>query len=285
MSLTPEDLDAVCKLVDDLCGIYLDEKKTYLIEARLADLLPRHNCETYADLARKARGPAAGAVAEDVIDAITTNETLWFRDTSPFDALRYKLLPELIDAKAGSVNPRRLRMWSAACSTGQEAYSMGMTFADIVPDFQNWDLQILGSDVSNDAVNHARKGVYGDLEISRGLEQEHLGAYFQRSNEQWQVCDALRKKCRFEQRNLLKPFTDAGKFDIIFCRNVAIYFQPEERDDLFRRLGEQLNPGGWLITGSSESLVDLGKEWLPVRHCRATCYQPKPSPHAPVIAR
>lgn len=277
MSLTPSDLDAVCRLVDDLCGVYLDEKKTYLIEARLAELLPRHSCESYAELARKARGPAATAVVEDVIDAITTNETLWFRDASPFEALRYKLLPEIIDAKANTSGPRQIKMWSAACSTGQEAYSMAMAFADIVPNVAQWDLQILGSDVSRDAVESARRGVYSDLEISRGLEQKELGSYFQRSNDRWQVCDTLRSKCRFEQRNLLKPFVGVGKFDIIFCRNVAIYFQPAERRDLFLRLGDALTPGGWLIAGSSESLVDLGPEWMPHRHCRATCYQPKPA--------
>lgn len=276
MSLTAEDLDAVCGLVDDLCGVYLDERKTYLIEARLADLLPRHNCQSYVDLARKAR-LATSAAAQDVIDAITTNETLWFRDASPFEALRHKMLPEVLDAKASTPTPKRVRMWSAACSTGQEVYSLAMTFADVVPDIGGWDLEILGSDVSRDALENARKGEYSDLEISRGLEQKHLGAYFERSRNGWQVSESLRRKCRFEQRNLLKPFNTVGKFDVIFCRNVAIYFQPEERRSLFLRLAEQLNPGGWLIAGSSESLVDLGPEWLPYRHCRATCYQPKPS--------
>ena len=278
MSLSSEDLDAVCYLVDDLCGVYLDEKKTYLIEARLADLLPRHNCENYVELARKARGAGAKALTEDVVDAITTNETLWFRDGSPFEALRYKLLPEIIDSKARTTTPKRVRMWSAACSTGQEAYSMAMAFGDIVPDMASWDLQILGSDVSRDAVEHARRGEYGELEISRGLEQKYLGGYFTRQGDQWQITDTLRRKCKFEQRNLLKSFTDVGKFDIIFCRNVAIYFKPDERRDMFLRLGKALNPGGWLFTGSSESLVDLGPEWKPFRHCRATCYQPNPAP-------
>lgn len=272
MNITPEEIDEVCDLVFDLCGVSLNASKSYLIEGRLADLARKHNCGCYADLARKARGGLSG-VANDIVDAITTNETLWFRDRTPFQALQHKILPEMIDAKAGALAPRRFRVWSAACSTGQEAYSIAMTFADLLPDIANWDLQVLGTDVSPDAVRRAQRGVYSQLEISRGLDQAHLSGYFERTGRDYQVCEALRSKCRFQVGNLLRPFDSLGRFDIIFCRNVAIYFQPEDRRRLFSRLAESLNPGGWLFVGSSDSLSCVGREWRAQRHCGAVCYQ------------
>ena len=224
------------------------------------------------EFARKARTNAK--LSSDVVDAITTNETLWFRDSTPFDALRFKILPELIDAKAGSLYPKRFRIWSAACSTGQEAYSIAMAFADSVPDFESWDLQIYGTDISPAAVAKAQQGVYNDLEVNRGLSQKHRGAFFVKAPGGWQVNDVLKRRCKFEVRNLLKPFTNIGSFDVIFCRNVAIYFTSEDRKSLFLRLGKTLNRGGWLFTGSGESLMDLGPNWAPKQHCRAVCYQP-----------
>lgn len=272
MKPSAQDIDAICKLVDELCGIYLDGSKDYLIEGRLAKLVQKSGATDYTDFARKAR--ATPQIREEVIDAITTNETLWFRDATPFDALRYKIIPELIDAKAGSPFPKKFRIWSAASSTGQEAYSIAMAFADVVPDFDSWDLQIYGTDISPAAVEHAKRGVYNDLEISRGLTQKHRGAFFVKAPGGWKVNDSLRRKCRFEQRNLLKPFTGVGSFDIVFCRNVAIYFTPADRKSLFLRLGQTLNRGGWLFSGSGESLMDLGANWSPKQHCRALCYQP-----------
>ena len=272
MTPTPADIDAVCDLVNDLCGIYLDEQKDYLIEGRLARLVKENGCANYAELARKARGKQP--LKEQIVNAITTNETLWFRDKSPFEALRHKLIPELIDAKSSSPFPHRFRIWSAACSTGQEAYSIAMAFADVVPRIGDWDLQIYGSDISPAAVEQARSGTYNQLEISRGLSQKEIGAYFVRNGSGWRVNDTLRRICRFEVQNLLKPKPNLGKFDIIFCRNVAIYFTPSDRKKLFLNLAKTLNTGGWLLTGSGESLADLGPNWSPKQHCLATCYQP-----------
>lgn len=274
MKLDPKELDAVCSLVDDLCGIYLDASKDYLIEGRLADLVKKHGCTSYAQLASKARQGLSGPVAQDVVDAITTNETLWFRDQTPFNALQYKVFPELIDAKAGTLFPRKLRVWSAACSTGQEAYSIAMTFADLMPSIAEWDLQIVGTDVSPAAVRRAQAARYSELEISRGLDQKHLSGYFNVLNREYEVCQALRSKCRFEVRNLLQPFTSMGKFDVIFCRNVAIYFKEEDRRTLFHKLAECLNPCGWIFAGTSDVTRDMGPGWTPMRHCGAVCYQP-----------
>jgi chemotaxis protein methyltransferase CheR len=274
-SLTPGDLDAVCKLVDELCGIYLDAKKDYLIEGRLSELVRRYACTGYVDLVKRARMPGSRELVDDIVDAITTNETLWFRDTSPFEALKHKVFPELVDSKSKTAFPRRLRVWSAASSTGQEAYSIAMAFADMVGTLTGWDLQIYGTDISPTAVRKAQEGVYSELEISRGLDQHHLSGYFVRHPGGWQVCPELRRICRFETRNLLKPLTGLGPFDVIFCRNVAIYFTSNDRSRLFYGLAETLQPEGWVFVGSSETLSDLGPEWKPQQHCRAVCYRPK----------
>lgn len=272
MKPTPADIDAVCNLVNELCGIYLDNSKDYLIEGRLAKLVAESGAESYVDFAKKARFDAK--LKTEVVDAITTNETLWFRDATPFEALRHKIIPELIDAKAGSPFPKRFRIWSAASSTGQEAYSIAMAFADVLPDFESWDLQILGTDISPAAVERANRGIYSELEVKRGLDQKYRGAYFVQAAGGWQVNNVLRRRCKFEVRNLLKPFTGIGTFDVIFCRNVAIYFTQPDRQSMFTRMGTTLNRGGWLFTGSGESLHDLGPNWAPKQHCRAMCYQP-----------
>ncbi|MEO0529691.1 MAG: protein-glutamate O-methyltransferase CheR [Planctomycetota bacterium] len=283
MKPTPADIDAVCDLVNELCGIYLDDSKDYLIQGRLAKLVTSSGSDSYVDFTKKARFDAR--LKTEVVNAITTNETLWFRDSTPFEALRHKILPELIDAKAGSPFPKRFRIWSAASSTGQEAYSIAMAFADVVPDFESWDLQILGTDISPAAVEQAKRGVYSDMEVNRGLDQKYRGAYFVRAGGGWQVNDTLRRRCKFEVRNLLKPFTGIGTFDVIFCRNVAIYFTQADRKSMFTRMAQTLNRGGWLFTGSGESLMDLGPNWSPKQHCRATCYQPNGCNGVATLAR
>ncbi len=274
-SLTPEDVDAVCGLVDDLCGIYWDEEKSYLIESRLASLVEENNCENYAALVRKVRADVVPGLKDSVVDAVTTNETLWFRDNSPFEAIRHKAIPEVIDERSQTIFPKKIRIWSAACSTGQEPYSIGIALADVIPDVDSWDIQILATDISPSAVEKASRGVYSKLEIGRGMDTSHLRDYFVEQEDSWKIHDRIRAMCKFDVRNLLKPFSGLDKFDIIFCRNVAIYFTGEDRRSLFERLADSLAaPYGWLFTGSSESLSDLGDRWSPQQHCRSNCYRP-----------
>jgi chemotaxis protein methyltransferase CheR len=272
--LTTQDLDAVCGLVNDLCGVYLDESKGYLIEARLGELVKRSGCESYVEFARKARHDADSTVRTKIVDAITTNETLFFRDSSPFDALLNKVIPETIDSKAGTTYAKRIRIWSAACSTGQEPYSIAMLLSEMLPDIASWDINILGTDISDDVVARASRGWYTAHEIERGLSPARLHRFFQAESNGWKVMDSLRSLCSFERRNLLDADSARGKFDVIFCRNVAIYFTPEARKDLFLRLASALTPEGWLFVGSQESLRDLGPQFAPQQHCRAICYRP-----------
>lgn len=278
--MTTEDIDAVCGLVLDLCGVYLDQSKAYLIESRLQAISKSAGCERYAELVRKIRFGHDPKLKNAVIDAITTHETLFFRDNSPFEALKNRVLPDAIDRNAKSLFPKRLRIWSAACSTGQEPYSIAMAISEMIPDVSSWDIRILGTDVSDDAVAKASTGLYLPHEIERGLDAARLNRFFSREGQSWRVRPELRAMCSFQQRNLLQTFATLGPFDVIFCRNVAIYFQPTARADLFRRLTDVLVPGGALFAGSQESLADLGPRFQPQLHCRGVFYLP----NGPAIA-
>lgn len=273
-NITSKDIEAVCNLVDELCGIVWDDSKAYLIDLRLKELAKMEGCSCYTDLVRRVRSNSELQLKEEFINAVTTNETLWFRDTAPFEAIANNLIPELIDHKANTVFPNRIRIWSAACSTGQEAYSTAITLAKTIPDFQNWDIQIFGTDISAAAIEKANAGTYYKHEIDRGMKQEVFEQYFIQEHHLWKVHDDIRSLCSFSQRNLLEPFDDLGPFDIVLCRNVSIYFSEEARRSLFARIANILAPSGWILVGSSESLASFGPQWQPTRHCQAVCYSP-----------
>jgi chemotaxis protein methyltransferase CheR len=192
-----------------------------------------------------------------------------------FDALAQKILPDLIRSKSASGASKRIRIWSAACSTGQEAYSLGMMLSECIPDIHGaWDVHLFGSDISDDAVSRASKGWYAGHETARGLSPQRLTRFFRPIQNGFQVADELRALMSFERRNLLAPFSFAGRFDIIFCRNVAIYFTPAARADLFQRLAASLTPGGILFVGAQESLGDLGPRFAQETVGRAAYYRP-----------
>ncbi len=274
MRVTEEDLQAVSKLIVDWCGIYLDESKGYLVETRLAKLLEEYSCNSYLELTNKVRYSNDLAMRNKIIDAMTTNETLFFRDSSPFKALQTKILPDLIDSHLSSPHGKRLRIWSAACSTGQEPYSIAMTIYETIPDPYSWDISILGTDISDAAISRASAGYFPQHEINRGMTPGMLDKYFTMENDRWKVQDKVRGMVSFQRRNLLESFYDLGPFDIIFCRNVAIYFMEETRCTLFNRLADTLTRDGFLVTGSSESLTNLGPRFVPQCHAQASIYQP-----------
>ncbi len=273
-ALTPADIDAVCDLVYDLCGICWDQEKSYLIESRLAAIMTRRGCRNYAEFAQQVRSALAPELNAEVIDAVTTHETRWFRDAAAFDALKFKIVPELIDAKASTPHPRRLRIWSAGCSTGQEPYSIAIALAEMLDGASSWDVQILGTDVSVAAIEQANRGAYGTMEIGRGMDPARLQKHFAQAGDGWRVSDEIRSLCSFAVQNLHQGLAAAEPFDIIFCRNVTIYFSDDDRRAVFERLAQSLAPDGWVLTGSSESLAPLGPRWAPQFHCRANCYRP-----------
>lgn len=274
MRVAPHELDALAQLVEDLCGVVLDQTKGYLVESRLSGMLAELGCSSYAELvARVRRGDEKWAQAQ-LIDAITTQETLFFRDGSPFEALNHKVLPELLDAKLRAGGPPRLRIWSAACSTGQEPYSLAMIVDDLLDGAPEWDVEILATDVSNAALTQASAGVFGSHEVRRGLSDEELARFMEPDGASWRVRSRIKERVTFKRLNLLDPFTGLGEFDVILCRNVAIYFRAEARDDLYRRLMRQLAQGGYIFTSSSESLFDVDPAFVPEHHCRSVFYRP-----------
>jgi chemotaxis protein methyltransferase CheR len=274
LQVTDGDILAISRLVHDLCGLTLDTSKGYLIQSRLGEIAQSAGCATFLDLAYKARSADNRAIQTAIVDAITTQETLFFRDESPFDTLQHKILPDLIDARSSGLSARRLRVLSAACSTGQEPYSIAITICETIPDVARWDVNIFGVDISNAAIRQASLGRFANHEIQRGMKPQLLEKYFRKEAGGWQVKDELRGLTTFGRRNLLQPFADLGPFDVIFCRNVAIYFDAESRRDLFLRLADRLTPDGCLLVGSSECLADLGPRFVPCQRCRGTYYQP-----------
>ncbi|MEA2103015.1 MAG: protein-glutamate O-methyltransferase CheR, partial [Thermodesulfobacteriota bacterium] len=205
----------------------------------------------------------------------TTNETLFFRDNSPFEMLQHKVVPDIIDRRESKAGPTKIRIWSAACSTGQEIYSIAITLKELLPDMKGYRISLLGTDISDAAVAQASYGKYNKFEIERGLSMDKLKKYFTPDGNTWKVKDEIRAMASFKKLNLMEPFSGLGKFDIIFCRNVAIYFSLEDRKKLFNKIADMLEPDGFLIIGSTESLTGISDRFAPQRHIRAIFYQLK----------
>jgi chemotaxis protein methyltransferase CheR len=261
------------RYIQEISGIHLDETKGYLVETRLGRLLPESGAANFSELFHKVKTDATAKLRGKIIEAITTNETSFFRDVTPFDLLRHKLIPDLIDRRKANGARVPLRIWSAACSTGQEAYSTAIVLKELLGDLTRYDIRILGTDISNKAVAQASYGEYSHLELERGLPREMLIRYFTASGERWKVRDEIRGLASFRTMNLLEPFTFPSPFDIIFCRNVAIYFTEADKTRLFRNLARYLAKDGCLIIGSTESISGLCPELEPKRYLRAVFYQ------------
>ncbi len=266
------------RYVYDISGIFLEPAKAYLVESRLGPLLQEYGCRTFSDLYQKSRNDGSRNIEKKIIDQITTKETLFFRDSYPFEMLKFKILPELIDRKtrqAYSCCPVSLRIWSAGCSTGQEVYSIVIALKEVLDDLKKYNLMVLGTDISSTAIARASYGTYNKIEMDRGLSREQIEKYFIREGEGWKVKDEVRAMATFKKMNLMEPFAGLGKFDIIFCRNVAIYFTMDDRKKLFRNIENVLTSDGRLIIGSTESLTDVAPQFEPMRYLRSVFYQLK----------
>lgn len=254
--ITPQEYEAFKSFLQDACGILLGENKQYLVKSRLRRILEDNELSTLGQLLERLKRPGRSALQEVVIDAMTTNETLWFRDNHPFRILSEKLLPELAERGPN----RGVRIWSAACSTGQEPYSIGMVideFRRMKPGKLSSDIRITATDISKSVLEVARRGEYEMLAIGRGLSPERQKNFFTTSaNGSWQIKPSIKAMVDFRELNLLERYM-LGKFDLVFCRNVLIYFSAELKRDILTRIHGTLNPGGYLILGASESLNGL----------------------------
>jgi chemotaxis protein methyltransferase CheR len=276
--ITADDLKIISKYILDISGIELDESKAYLIETRLGGLVKEYQCSSYGELCSRAKIDSSKTLENRIIDAISTKETLFFRDTSPFEVLQHKILPDLIDRrseKSSGLLPIPIRIWSTACSTGQEVYSIAIVLRELLPDLKKYNIKLTGTDISDAAIAQASYGRYNKFEIERGLSKKILQKYFSPNGGNWKICDEIRTMVSFGKRNIIQPFIGMGKLDIIFCRNVAIYFKLEERIKLFEKIAHVLEPDGYLIIGSTESLTGISPTFESKRYLRTIYYQLK----------
>jgi chemotaxis protein methyltransferase CheR len=276
--VTADDLKIISKYISNISGIELDDSKAYLIETRLGGLVKEYQCSSYGELCSRARIDSSKTIENRIIDAISTNETLFFRDARPFEVLQHKILPDLIDRRteqSSGLFPIPIRIWSAACSTGQEVYSIAIVLRELLPDLTKYHIKLIGTDISDAAIAQASYGRYNKFEIERGLSRNALQKYFVPNGGNWRICDEIRAMVAFDKRNILQPFNGMERLDIIFCRNVAIYFKLEDRKSLFEKIAHVLAPDGYLIIGSTESLTGISSIFESKRYLRTIYYQLK----------
>lgn len=253
LALSTDEFDFIAGFLKQRSGLALTKDKGYLIETRLTPLAKANGMADVRELINKLRLNPNAPVVYQVIEAMTTNESMFFRDTKPFDHLTKVILPAL---KAAGRN--HIRIWSAACSTGQEAYSIAMTLKEEAAKYPGLTAEIVGTDLAEKVLERARAGIYSQFEIQRGLPITLLMKYFaQRPNNNWEINDPLKAMVKFSAGNLLTPFTAMGRFDIIFCRNVLIYFDEKTKADVMDRMAGILNPPGYLFLGGSETTHGL----------------------------
>ncbi|PUE36082.1 protein-glutamate O-methyltransferase CheR [Limnohabitans sp. Jir72] len=233
-------------------GILLGPEKDYLIESRLHGLLKKHSLKDLEQLVCVLESTPEGDIAAGVISSLTTHETSWFRDQRPFDRLRTEVLPQLRQQQR-----RQISVWSAACSTGQEIYSIAMLLRDEGMYSPMWQVSLYASDICKTALAQAERGVYNHFEIERGLAQTHRQRYFEMTPAGWRISSAVRQSVRFEAVNLTRLPDSPERFDIIFCRNVLIYFDPNTQRKVLQNLHDKLVPGGFLFLGAAESTAGL----------------------------
>ena len=263
IEITLNEYKIIQQFLSQSCGIVLGENKQYLVKNRLAGLLVKYDLASFSELSAslQASSLVAMKVKTAVIDAMTTNETFWFRDDLQFLELKEKIFPEIFKQKTGTI-----KVWSAACSSGQEPYSISMCAEDASQQVgTNRNVQIIGTDISESILKEAKTAVYSELALSRGLDAQIKNRFFQKTHGGYKPNPEIIRKVRFQQFNLLKPFSVLGRFDVIFCRNVLIYFSDEVKRDILIRMENSLEPGGYIFLSSTESMPSDIREFKPVR--------------------
>lgn len=259
--------------LEQQCGIVLGENKQYLVKSRLAPLMQRFGVASLSELVTKTLSPFERQLRSAVIDAMTTNETLWFRDTYPYELLKKQIFPEM------EKTYRNVKIWSAASSSGQEPYSIAMTaleYQQSRPGAFGLGVSILGTDISNTMLEHCQRAEYDGLALSRGLSPERRSKFFEDSGKgMMRVKESVRKNVSFRHLNLLDSYTLLGKFDIIFCRNVLIYFSADVKAKIIRQFAQSLNSRGYLFLGASESLSSLNDDFEMIRCNPGIIYRKK----------
>ena len=275
--MTPLDYEFLRKLLKERSGLDLSSDKQYLVESRLIPLARRRGLPGIAELVQKIR-TGADALTSEVVEAMTTNETFFFRDKIPFEHFRNLIMPQMLRSRA---NRKSVRIWCAAGSTGQEPYSLAMSLKEMGAALDGWRIEIVATDLSQEVLEKSRAGLYSQFEVQRGLPIQLLVKYFKQVGELWQINPDIRAMVQHRQFNLLHDFSQLGVFDLIFCRNVLIYFDQETKTNIFNRLAKAVEPDGFLVLGAAETVIGLTTVFKPLIEQRGV-YQPNEVRHAPV---
>jgi chemotaxis protein methyltransferase CheR len=267
------DYDYLRKLLKERSGLVLSADKQYLIESRLLPIARKFEAPHLSDLVVKLKAPGAEPLIVDVVEAMTTNESFFYRDKIPFEHFRDLMLPTLIRTRAAQ---RRIRIWCAAASTGQEPYSLAMIIKEMAAQLSGWRIEIVATDLSNEVLEKARAGLYSQFEVQRGLPIQMLMKYFTQSGDTWQISPEIRAMVQYRQLNLLADFSHLGAFDVVFCRNVLIYFDQETKIGVLERLSRVSEPDGYLVLGAAETVVGLTEVFKPQPERRGL-YVPNPA--------
>jgi chemotaxis protein methyltransferase CheR len=276
--VSPPDYEYLRKLLKDHSGLDLSTEKQYLIESRLLPLSRRSGLSEIGELVQKMKGGSAALVTQ-VVEAMTTNETFFFRDKVPFDHFRNSIMPEMLQARAG----KSIRIWCAAGSTGQEPYSLAMSLKEMSAALAGWRVEILATDLSQEVLEKSKAGIYSQFEVQRGLPIQLLVKYFKQTGELWQINPEIRAMVQHRQLNLLHDFSRLGVFDVVFCRNVLIYFDQDTKINIFNRLATVTEPNGFLALGAAETVVGLTDLFKPCPDRRGL-YRPSGAHASPAKA-
>ncbi len=271
-NVCPADYQFLQALLYKQAGLVLDAAKEYLVEARLGPLAKKLGMESIDALVLAAKNRSAPDLEQKIVEAMTIHESSFFRDWKPFEALRQKVIPDLIKARE---NTRKLYFWSAASSTGQEAYSIAMQVREHFPQLSNWTITIIGTDVSASVVAQARAGAYSQLEVNRGMPARLLTKYMRSEGANWVVRDDIRKMVDFRQMNLIRPWPFLPRMDVVFLRNVLIYFDAGTKRTIFSHVKEISAPDSYLFLGAAESTLGLTEEFVKDPAEGATWYRQK----------
>ena len=275
--MNPSDFEFLSRWLRERSGLVLTPGKEYLVDSRLLPLAQSEGLADIAALVRELRRSSTTPLATAVVEAMTTNESLFFRDKKPFEDLKDVIVPELIEARA---TKRNLRIWCAACSTGQEPYSVLMLLGENFPQLQSWHVEVVATDLDTKAIERAKKGLYSQMEVQRGLPIQYLLKYFRQVEKSWQIIDELRHRITWKQWNLLDSFAGLGQFDMILCRNVLIYFDESLKKDIFQKLAKSLRGDGPLILGAAETVFGLSSQFNRDSRCKSSVYRQQHQSHS-----
>lgn len=251
-------------------GLVLTNEKQYLVESRLLPVARRHSLAGLSELVQAMQKPTGTQLCAEVVEAMTTNESFFFRDGMPFQHFREVMLPAMLKARA---DRRTIRIWCAAASTGQEPYSLAICLKEAAQKLAGFRVEIIGTDLSNEVLEKAKTGIYSQFEVQRGLPIQMLLKYFTQKGDLWQINPELRSMVQWRKLNLLESFSTLGSFDIVYCRNVLIYFDQPTKVDVLQRISKQMPADGYLVLGAAETVVGLTDAFRPVPDLRGL-YQP-----------